>query len=293
MSYLYHLLIMLEIYCILSLSLNLIVGYTGLLSLAHGAFFAVGAYITAIVLTSGASGYLGATLLAIGGTSLLASLLGVASLQFKGDRFVLVSLGFQVLVTAVLVNWVNVTQGPFGITGIPRPEVLGLRLTDQRNFVLFATIISSAVMVFLIGLCRSPFGRTLRALREDETAMLVLGKPTGWLKVQTVTVSSACVAIAGSLYACYVSFVDPSGFGLDESIVILSMVIVGGAGNARGPVIGAILLTLLPEALRFFALPSAYLGNMRMVIYGLALVVSMRFRPQGLMGDYQLDSASR
>lgn len=289
MSYFYHIVVLLEIYCILSLSLNLLVGYTGLLTFAHGAFFGVGAYITALSLVSARTGFFTSALLAMGGTCLIASLLSLASLRFKGDRFVLASLGFQVLVTTVLLNWVIVTRGPFGINAIPRPSFLGFSLIQQRDFALFATLVSAAAIAFLVGVCKSPFGRTLRAIREDETALVVLGKPTFLFKSQAMTVSAACAALAGSLYASYVSFVDPTGFSLDESIVILSMVIIGGAGNLLGPLIGAVLLTLLPEALRLFALPSASLGNIRMVIYGLALILVMRFRPQGLAGDYKFE----
>jgi branched-chain amino acid transport system permease protein len=289
MNYFFHLLILLEIYSILALSLNLLVGFAGSLTLAHGAFFGIGAYITALLLVSGRIGFVPAALLAVGGTASIASLLGLASLRFKGDRFVLASLAFQVLLTAVLVNWVRFTQGPFGIAGIPRPVVLGLRLVEQRDFAWFSTLISGGVLTFLVGVCRSPFGRALRAMRDDETALRVLGKPVIWLRFQAMTVSSGCAAAAGALYACYVRFVDPSSFTLDESIIILSMVVVGGSGNLRGPVIGAVVLTLLPEALRFASIPSASVGNVRMLVYGLALIVSMRYRPQGLAGDYPLD----
>jgi branched-chain amino acid transport system permease protein len=289
MNYIYHLSIFLEIYLVLSLSLNLLVGYTGLLTLAHGAFFGIGAYITALSLTSGNGNFVGAVLLAVVGTAFLAALLGIASLHFTGEHFLLMSLAFQILLTAVLRNWNGVTHGPLGITSIPRPHVLNFRLDSQMEFFIFATVISGIVIVVLIRICRSPFGRALRAIRDNELAMVGLGKPVVSLKLQTMTIASACAAVAGSLYACYVSFVDPTGFNIDESIVILSMVVIGGAGNVLGPALGAILLTLLPEFLRLVLPSSNAVGNVRMLIYGMSMIVLMRFRPQGIAGEYQLD----
>jgi branched-chain amino acid transport system permease protein len=133
----------------------------------------------------------------------------------------------------------------------------------------------------------SPFGRAMQAMRDDELAARSVGIPVDWLKLQAFALASALVGVAGGLYAAYVSYIDPTSFGLNESILMLSMVIVGGTGNVRGPLVGAAVLILLPEALRFLAMPDAIAANVRLLAYGLLLVIMMRLRPQGLAGAYR------
>ena len=145
------------------------------------------------------------------------------------------------------------------------------------------------VVGFLGIIYRSPFGRTLRAIRDDELAARSLGKRAVSYRVRSVAIASACAAIAGGLYATYIRFIDPTSFTTDESIAMLSMVIVGGTGNFRGPIVGAVLLVLLPEALRFLAIPESIAANLRLIIYGLLLIGMMRLRPQGIAGEYQFD----
>jgi len=132
----------------------------------------------------------------------------------------------------------------------------------------------------------SPFGRALQAMRDDELAARSLGIPVDWLKLQAFALASALVGVAGGLYACYVSYIDPTSFSLNESILMLSMVIIGGTGNVRGPLVGAAVLILLPEALRFMSLPDAIAANVRLLAYGLLLIIMMHLRPQGLAGKY-------
>jgi branched-chain amino acid transport system permease protein len=129
----------------------------------------------------------------------------------------------------------------------------------------------------------------LKAVRDDELATQGLGKNTRLVKLQVVAIASGLVAVAGALYAGHVRYLDPSSASLDESILMLSMVIVGGLGNFRGPLVGAALLILLPEALRFVALPDSIAANMRLLIYGVLLIVMMQFRPQGIAGDYRME----
>jgi branched-chain amino acid transport system permease protein len=133
----------------------------------------------------------------------------------------------------------------------------------------------------------SPFGRALQAMRDDELAARSIGIPVNWLKLQAFALASAMVGIAGGLYASYVSYIDPTSFSLNESILMLSMVIIGGTGNVRGPLTGAAVLILLPEALRFLQLPDAVAANVRLLAYGLLLILMMHLRPQGLAGTYR------
>jgi branched-chain amino acid transport system permease protein len=148
-----------------------------------------------------------------------------------------------------------------------------------------------AVLSFwlLCRLVRAPFGRVLRAIREDEVFTQSLGKSVTGFKVKAFVIGAALAAVAGSLYAIYITFIDPTSFTVQESIFMLAIVIVGGAGNLWGSVIGAVVLVSLPELLRFVGLPSAIAANVRQILYGGLLVVMMLWRPQGLLGEYRFD----
>jgi branched-chain amino acid transport system permease protein len=298
MDYILHLIVYLDIYLIVALSLNLVVGYCGLLTLAHAGYYAIGGYAYAIIsLKLGGSfapaAFAGALLAAI-----LSLAVSLPSWRLRGDFFVLASLAAQTLIAAALFNWAspdapigswaNLTNGPLGITGIPKPNFFGVSITTSFSMAVFASAVSAVCALILWRLKTSPWGRLLLVMRDDELAARGLGKNTRLLKVQAFAISSALVAIAGSLYAAQVRYIDPSAASLDESILMLSMVIVGGMGNFRGPVVGAGILVLLPEALRFLEFPEAQAANLRLLIYGLLLVLFMHLRPQGIAGNYRM-----
>lgn len=287
MNYLFHLLIMISIYSVLALSLNLLVGYTGLLSLCHAAFYGIGAYIGTILMVDGGLGFWSALGCAVVGTTLLSFAISIPSLRLKGDYFVLASLGFQVIVFAVLYNWTAVTEGPYGISGIPQPKFAGMTIASPGSYFLFAG--SMAVLcvglLYLIG--DSPFGRVLKAIREDELAAAALGKNIVRFKVTAFAISAGFAAIPGVLFAGYMQYIGPTSFTILESVFILSIIIIGGTGNVSGPLVGAVVLVLLPEALLFLGMPDTVAANMRQIIYGLILIILLRFRPQGLLGEYQ------
>ncbi len=182
----------------------------------------------------------------------------------------------------------NLTNGPFGIAGIPRPTILGYRFDSIGSIAgLSLGLLALSALVFW-RLKGSPWGRLLRAMRDDELAARGLGKNTRLAKVQAFAFSCAFAGLAGVIYASYVSYVDPSSASLDESILLLSMLLVGGAGNFRGPLVGAAVLLAIPEILRFAAIPDSVAANLRLLIYGLLLVVMMHLRPQGLAGEYRV-----
>jgi branched-chain amino acid transport system permease protein len=166
--------------------------------------------------------------------------------------------------------------------------MFGWTVASPLAFAVFASAVAGLCALVLWRLKRSPWGRLLIAMREDELATRGLGKNTRLAKVHAFAISSALVAIAGALYAAHVRYLDPSSASLDESILMLSMVIVGGLGNFRGPLVGAFVLIALPEVLRFFALPDAQAANLRLLIYGLLLILMMHFRPQGIAGEYRV-----
>jgi len=298
-SYLLHLLVYFEIFALVALSLNLVVGYCGLLSLAHAGYFAIGGYAYALFCLKTGLGFPVAALVG----ALLAAILSLAvslpSWRLKGDFFVLVSLAVQALIFSLLHNWTsldapvgswaNLTNGPFGITAIPRPAVGSFRASTPLEMAGFATVVFAFLVAVLWRLGRSPWARLLVAMREDELAARGLGKNTRLVKVQAIALASSLAAIAGALYAGHVRFLDPSSASLNESILFLSMVLVGGAGNFRGPLVGALVLVSLPEVLRLLALPAAQAANLRLLIYGLLLVLFVHFRPQGIAGEYRVE----
>lgn len=286
MSYLLHILVMINIYAILSLSLNLLVGYTGLLSLCHAAFYGIGAYVGTLLMVDVGLGFWPALGGAIVGTALLSFLISVPSLRLKGDYFVLASLGFQVIVFAVFYNWTAVTEGAYGIPGIPRPTVAGVTVSSPGSYFLFSGIIAGICTGLLYMIGDSPFGRVLKAIREDELAAEALGKNVFRFKVVAFAIAAGFAAIPGVLFAGYMQYIDPTSFTILESIFILSIIIIGGTGNVSGPLLGAVLLVILPEGLRFLGMPDALAANMRQIIYGLVLIVLLRNRPQGLLGEY-------
>lgn len=289
MNYLLHLIIIIELNLLLAFSLNLMVGYAGLLTLAHAAFYGVGAYITALLMVHLGFGFLLSLVFAIIGCVTLSILISLASLRFRGDFFILATLALQVILFRILYNWTEVTQGPYGITNIPKPRIFGVGFNSLTSFSLLGFSITAIVIGLLILILRSPFGRTLQAIRDDEVAAISLGKSVMSYKVRSVSVASGCAAIAGALYATYITFIDPTSFTKEESMIMLAMVIVGGTGNIKGPLVGASLLTLLPELLRFLAVPDSMSANLRMIMYGLSLIVMMRIRPAGIAGKYQFE----
>lgn len=287
MSYVFHILILISLYAVLSASLNLLVGYTGLLSLCHAAFYGIGAYIGALSMTVLEWGFFPALLLAVAGSSLLSFTISVPSIRLRGDHFVLASLGFQVITFAILFNWTPVTRGPYGVAGIPAPSLLGMPVRSLLAFFLFSLVLAATCLLLLFWIGSSPFGRLLKAIREDEVAVASLGKNVARVKMAGFAVAAGFAAVPGVLYATYAGFIDPTSFTILESVFILSLVVVGGAGNLRGPLLGTVLLVLLPEGLRFMGIPGAVAANLRQIAYGVLLILVMRYRPQGLIGEYR------
>ncbi len=289
MNYLFHVLIMICIYLILSLSINLLVGYIGLLSLCHAAFYAIGAYTTAILMVEAGANYYLTLVLGFFLSMLLSLVIAVPSLRLKGDYFLLASLGFQTIMFNILNNWVKLTKGPYGIAGIPKPKFFGTLVNSQVLFFILALLISGVVLLFMNFTYNSPFGRVLKAIREDEILILSLGRNTFLLKISAFVLSAGIASIAGSMYSVYATYIDPTCFTLDESIFILSVILVGGSGNFRGPVIGTIFMILLPELLRFIGIPDTIAPNIRQMIYGAILVILMNKRPEGIAGEYKME----
>jgi len=297
MSYLLHLLIYFNIYAIVALSLNMIVGYSGLLTLAHAGYFAVGSYSYALATTVMGWGFIPALLLGVAVSVLLSLATSLPAWRFSGDFFVMISLAVQALLYSVFYNWsdpsaelgtwTNLTNGPFGISGIPSPDILGVTFDTIGGMAVISTLAAAGCALLSWLLLSSPWGRLVKAMRDDELAARGLGKNVHLVKIQVFAVACGLVAVAGTLYASYVSYIDPSSASLDESILMLSFVLVGGVGNFRGPLVGAFVLLTIPEVLRFVSIPDAVAAEVRLAAYGLLLLLMMHYRPQGIAGVYR------
>ncbi len=288
MDYLIHILILITIYGILGLSLNLIVGYAGLLSITQAAFYGIGAYVTAILLTTTGINFFLSILLGIIITGFASLLIGYVLSKFKDDYYALGSFGFNVIIYSIFLNWQSLTRGPLGIPGIGRPELFGFSFSDNLSFLLLSVVFGLIIYGLCIYITNSSFGRVLKAIREDEQAIKTFGYNTLWYKLAIFVVGAMMASVAGGLFASYITFIDPSTFTLNESIFLLAIVILGGLANNRGAVLGAVILILLPEVLRFVGFPSDIAAQMRQVTYGLILILLMLYRPQGMVGEYKL-----
>lgn len=295
MDLLLHLAIVVAIYAIFALSLNLEVGYTGLFNFGHVAFFAIGAYASALLSLQGAPFWLsllaGIACAAFGGL-----VIAIPSLKLEGDYFGIATLGFAEIVRMLLQNQVAWTKGPMGLPGIPKPAILTFHFDTLPAYLLLA-LVAAALTLLIIGfLTLSPFGRVLKAIRDDETAAAVLGKNPFAYKMASFVIGSAFAGLAGVLWAHFITFVSPGDFTLTETILVLLIVVLGGKGTLWGPVVGAMVLIFFQESVRFLRLPpewSGILGPLQQMVFGLLLVVLMLFRPEGLIREKGKETLDR
>ena len=266
------------IYSTLALGLNIPTGYTGQVSLGHSGFFAIGAYTAAILVSKAGLSFFIALPIAAVIAGFAGLLLGMPSLRLSGSYLSIVTLGFAEIVRMVVQNWVSLTNGPMGIKNISRPVLFGLELT-LKNGGMYYLMLSILLLVSLVSylVINSKIGRAFKSIKEDELAATMMGIKTTNYKVLAFTLSAIISGMAGAFFAPFMRYIDPNSFTFDSSILMLSIVILGGMGTMRGMYIGAILLISFPEVLRF-------LEEYRFVVYGLILVIMMHFRPQGLLG---------
>ncbi len=251
MGYLVHLLILIGIYLLLTESFNLIFGLGRLLNLAHVSCYAIGAYTTALLSTSAGYSFWICAPLSMLNAALLALLVAAISLKLDEDYFAVGSLAFNALVNAILINWKSLTRGVLGITGIPRPEMFSIDFYDNINFLLLVCVIDLAALLVLYRLFNSRIARDLRAQAESATVARTLGKNPATIRAAAFAVGSLFAGLAGSLFAYYINYIDPSSFGLSEMIFILSIVVIGRPGSFGGVLFATFFLVLLPEPLRF------------------------------------------
>ena len=267
MNYFLHIVVLLNIYIILILGANITVGMAGLLTLCQAAFYGIGAYIGTMLLMQYDLPFIVIALIVSIITGLFSQVISYASVKLKNDYFTLATLGFQMIVFTILYNWVDVTKGPYGISGIPSIKLLGLwGLKSVVAYTIFTAVVMAVIVCIFIVLKRSPYGRLLRAIRADETSVKALGRNTGAAKARAFFLSAAFSGIAGLLYASYVR-------------ALLAMLLPSVLVLVFLPVI--LLATDVPT----LRLTDAIAAPLREIIYGIALIAVMFIRPQGILGE--------
>lgn len=284
-AYIFNLVNLIAIYSILAVTLNFIMGYAGIYSLAHAVFFGLGAYTSAWVAQHVSPSIFvsyPAAMVAAGAVSLL---LALPALRVRGEYFVAASLGLQVLSVTIFSEWKSFTGGIGGVLAIPPVDIFGLEVFRPAQFAVLSVIVLVVVLLVINALVHSSFGRNLRAIRDSESAAASFGKNVPMIKTISVVISAALAAVAGALYASYLSFINVESFMLDTSVLVMAMVIIGGTGTVAGPIVGAALLLLLPSVISYFDfLPRTEIGSLQQIIYGLGMTLLMIFRPGGIVG---------
>lgn len=274
-SYVQQIINMIGIYVILGTGINILTGYTGLLSLGQAAFFGIGAYVTAILNTRTGAQFFVCLIVSILVTCAASLILAVPALKVKGPYLALLTQGFGEIIRIVMINWVPVTNGTNGIKNIASPVIFGFAFNDLTRYYFLIVLFAAAGLFYQRILMRSRTGRAFIAIREDNEAAELTGIHVTAYKIRSFVLSSVYCAVAGTLYAMMIRYVSPDSFIANTSSVILWTAIVGGFGTLVGPIIGGVVMQTLPELLRFC-------GQWRLVIYGvILLVVILRF-PGGL-----------
>jgi branched-chain amino acid transport system permease protein len=281
--YLLHLSILICIYAIPAVGLNLMLGYTGLVSLGHMGFAGVGAYVAAILMVDAGWSFWLAMPAAVAVAGLAGALIGIPALRLRSHYFIIVTLAFGMILFLVMNNWDEVTRGAEGFPGVPRPDALpfggpeGVTFLSLQNFYYLALGFTLVIFVLQWALVRSDFGRSLEAIKQDETLASFKGVNTMAYKVAVFAIGSAIAGLGGVLKVSFLRVAAPLSFELLESINIVLIVVVGGAGFLAGPLLGSILFVGLPEYLRIAK-------ELRLVIFGAILLVITLFAPKGLAG---------
>ena len=263
------------IYIMLAVSLNLLVGYTGIFSMGHVAFFCIGAYTSALLATKLEIAFPVCFMAGGIGAAFIGALVGFATLRLNDIFLAFTTMGLGEVIRIIIQN-ASFTNGALGVAGIPMPMLAGRKMTRIEFY--FMVLIMVLILVYLVSrLVHSNTGRTLKMIRDDANAASSLGVNVFRYKMTIMILSCFVAGLAGSLYATFLQYINASNFSISISINIIAMVAIGGMGTISGPIIGAILLQVLPEAIRF-------LSNYRQLMFGIALVISIMFAPRGLVG---------
>lgn len=279
MDYVYSVVILIGLFVILASSFNLIIGYGGLISIAHPIFYGIGAYTSALLTRDLGLpvplGMVAGALLAIA----LSVAMALPALRVSGDYLLIASIGFQLGMIELIKN-LRFTGGASGVSGIPPFLVPTL---GREAYVALVAVAAIAVVLLVRWIAHSDYGRAISAMRDDEQAFAALGRDAKWIKVSLFALGSGIAGFAGALYAHYFRFVTSEQFEILMSAALLTMVVVGGLRTPWGPVVGAILLQSLPQAITFLNLPPALLGPLQGLLFTGLVLVFMFMRPGGLV----------
>jgi branched-chain amino acid transport system permease protein len=268
-------------YSMLTLGLNIALGYLGEFHFGQAAMYALGAYTTALLTTRYGVGYVLALLASVAVPILASLLLGFPSLRIRGDYLCLVTFAFAEIVRIVATGWVAFTRGPMGIPAIPAATFFGITIRGNVSYYYYGLVLLILIYLGCYLVVNSHFGRAFLAIREDETAAAALGINTGEYKILAFALSALPAGLAGSYFASYVSFIGPTNFTADISILTAEAVILGGMGSLPGSILGSAILVVALEVLRPLAL-------FRKGIIGGTIILLLVFRPQGLLGGFSL-----
>ena len=263
------------IYILLASSLNFLIGYTGIFSMGHVAFYCVGAYTTALLGTKLGVPFPLCFLASGVMAGIIGALVGFATLRLNDIFLAFTTMGLGEVIRIIIQN-AKFTNGALGVTGIPMPQLFG-RVMTRTEFYYMVLIIVAVVVYLSYRLVRSNTGRTLMTIRDDANAAASLGIRVFQYKMTVMVLSCFVAGLAGSLYATFLQYINASNFSISVSINIIAMVAIGGMGTISGPILGAVLLQVLPEAIRF-------LSDYRQLMFGVALVISIMFAPKGIVG---------
>ncbi|MDE1569094.1 branched-chain amino acid ABC transporter permease [Aquabacter sp. P-9] len=290
-AYLVAILTIAGIYVILALALNLQYGLTGLINFGVVGFFGVGAYASAIATETFHLPFVGGLVVAMGAGALAGALISLLSLRLSGDFLAIVTLGFAETIRLVFNNEDWLTGGPRGFLISTRPVMSGLG-RDVTAWAILAVVLAGVMVAFLVlqRLSTTPYGRTLRAIREDDLVPATLGKNVFLYRLQAFVIGALFMAGAGSLYAHYVQTITPENFTTPVAILVWMSMIVGGAGNMVGTVVGTLVVVTLYEGSRFLSHWTSFLdpeqmSALRFIVIGSVLILTIRFRPTGLMPE--------
>ncbi len=288
MNYLITLLTLIAIYAVITASMDLILGYAGMYSFAQAALYGVAAYAAALVAMKLGQGFLISLVAAVLMTAVVAFVTVAITVRLDGDYFVLGTFCAASVISSVIDNWVEVTNGVNGLYNIPIAEISGFKFPSGVSFLLL-TLMTAGITLFLKWrLVAAPYGLVLQAIRDDDVAASVLGYDVRRLQIITFVIGSIGTAVAGSLLAFYLRFLDPTSFTFGFTMFVWAALFVGGSVSNMGAIVGPAILILFPEALRFIGLSGTYVAASQQALYGLLLLLLIIFRPRGLCGGYAL-----
>ena len=279
-----HLLIVMVIYAILAISLNFMTGTTGLFNLGLAAFYGIGAYASALLAKAGAP-FIVAMLGGILISMLMAFIIGLPTLQLVGDYLAVVTMGLGEIARSVFKNWVDLTGGYNGLRNIPGASFFGFELTSRVEYLIFSVMVLIIVYFFVERLLKSPFGRVLRAIREDEMAAQAIGKNTFRYKMWALIIGSGMAGLSGALFAHYINVISPADFVMWLTFFIFLIIMLGGLGNNIGAIIATAIFVLGREGLRFIGLPASISAPLQQLIFGILLIFATIYLPKGIIPE--------